>query len=56
MRTSGSGPGTLGYEIIGVLVIGQQVPAIGRTAVGEWIQIVYPGMPGRSGVDIQRPG
>jgi hypothetical protein len=41
-----SGPGTLGYEIIGVLVIGQQVPAVGRTAVGEWIQIAYPGVPG----------
>jgi hypothetical protein len=41
-----SGPGTLGYEIIGVLVIGQQVPAVGRTTVGEWIQIAYPGVPG----------
>jgi hypothetical protein len=41
-----SGPGTLGYEIIGVLVSGQQVPAVGRTAVGEWIQIAYPGVPG----------
>jgi hypothetical protein len=41
-----SGPGTLGYEIIGVLVSGQQAPAVGRTAVGEWIQIAYPGVPG----------
>ena len=41
-----SGPGTLGYEIVGVLVSGQQVPAVGRTTVGEWIQIAYPGVPG----------
>jgi len=41
-----SGPGTLGYEIIGVLVEGQQVPAIGRTVVGDWILIDYPGVPG----------
>lgn len=36
----------MGYDIIGVLVIGQRVPAIGRTTVGEWIQIAYPGVPG----------
>lgn len=41
-----SGPGTLGYEIVGVLVEGQQVPALGRTAVGDWIMIAYPGVPG----------
>ena len=41
-----SGPGTLGYEIVGVLVEGQQVPAMGRTAVGDWIMIAYPGVPG----------
>lgn len=41
-----SGPGTLGYEIVGVLVEGQQVPALGRTAVGDWIMIDYPGVPG----------
>jgi hypothetical protein len=41
-----SGPGTLGHEIVGVLVEGQQVPALGRTAVGEWILIAYPGVPG----------
>lgn len=44
-----SGPGTLGYEIIGVLVEGQQVPALGRTIVGDWILIAYPGVPGGSG-------
>lgn len=41
-----SGPGTLGYEIVGVLVEGQQAPALGRTVVGDWIMISYPGIPG----------
>jgi len=39
-----SGPGT-GYPQVGVLVAGQQVPAIGRSPGGDWIQIVYPGVP-----------
>ena len=37
-----SGPGTY-YEKVGVLVAGQFAPAVGRTAVGEWIAIEYPG-------------
>ena len=41
-----SGPGTVGYEIVGVLVVGQQVPALGRSPGGDWIQIAYPGVPG----------
>lgn len=41
-----SGPGTLGYEIVGVLVEGQQAPALGRTVVGDWILISYPSVPG----------
>lgn len=41
-----SGPGTRGYEIVGVLVVGQKAPALGRTVVGDWIQIVYPGVQG----------
>jgi len=41
-----SGPGTLGYEIIGVLVEGQQMPALGRTVVGDWIMIAYPPVEG----------
>jgi uncharacterized protein YraI len=44
-----SGPGTLGYEIVGVLVEGQQVPALGRTLVGDWIEIAYPGVVGGVG-------
>jgi hypothetical protein len=41
-----SGPGTIGYDIVGVLVISQTAPALGRTPGGDWIQIVYPGVPG----------
>jgi hypothetical protein len=41
-----SGPGTAGYEIVGVLVEGQQVPALGRSPGGDWVQIAYPGVPG----------
>lgn len=44
-----SGPGTVGYDVIGVLIVGQEVPAIGRTLVGDWIQIRYPGVPGSVG-------
>jgi hypothetical protein len=41
-----SGPGTLGYDIIGVLIVGQQVPALGISAGGDWVEIVYPGVAG----------
>jgi hypothetical protein len=41
-----SGPGTVGYDIIGVLIVGQQVPALGRSAGGDWIEIAYPGVTG----------
>jgi hypothetical protein len=30
---------------VGVLLAGQKVPAKGRTEGGEWIEIVYPGVP-----------
>jgi len=40
-----SGPGT-DYPIVGVLVAGQRVPAIGRSAGGDWVQISYPGVEG----------
>ena len=39
-----SGPGSL-YPIVGVLVAGQSVPAIGRSPGGDWIQIIYIGVP-----------
>lgn len=37
-----SGPDT-DYPIIGILIAGQQVPALGRSVGGQWIQVVYPG-------------
>lgn len=40
-----AGPNTLGYEIVGVLLVGQQVPAIGRSPGGNWILVAYPGAP-----------
>lgn len=38
------GPGG-DYPIVGVLIAGQQVPALGRSFGGMWIQIIYPGGP-----------
>ncbi len=40
-----AGPSTYNYDIVGVLIVGQQVPALGRTVGGDWIQIAYPGVP-----------
>ena len=39
-----SGPNTLGYEIVGVLVVGQQVAGLGRSPGGNWILVAYPGV------------
>lgn len=33
-------------DLVGVLIAGQQASAIGRSRGGEWIQIIYPGVPG----------
>jgi hypothetical protein len=41
-----SGPDNNIYPIVGVLVAGQRVTALGRTAGGSWVQIAYPGVPG----------
>ncbi len=41
-----SGPSTTGYDIVGVLTVGSQAPALGRTPGGQWIQVAYPGVPG----------
>lgn len=41
-----AGPNTVAYEIVGVLISGQQVPALGRSPGGDWIQVAYPGVPG----------
>jgi hypothetical protein len=43
-----AGPCTL-CELIGVLIAGQEAPAIGRSPGGDWIQIAYPGVPGNVG-------
>jgi hypothetical protein len=43
-----SGPSAK-YDIIGVLIVGQTVPAQGRTPGGDWIQIFYPGVPDSTG-------
>jgi hypothetical protein len=40
-----SGPST-DYPIIGVLVAGQTVPALGRSVGGDWVKISYPGVEG----------
>ncbi|MCI0519705.1 MAG: SH3 domain-containing protein [Chloroflexi bacterium] len=40
-----SGPGAE-YPIVGVLIAGSEVPGLGRSAGGLWVQIVYPGGPG----------
>jgi len=40
-----SGPGIF-FPKIGVLLIGQKAPAIGRSAGGDWIIISYDGVPG----------
>jgi len=40
-----SGPGSL-YDRVGVLLVGQRVPAKGRSPKGEWILVDYPGVPG----------
>lgn len=39
------GPST-DYPIVGVLIAGQEVPALGRSPGGDWVQVVYPGVPG----------
>lgn len=39
-----TGPGQ-DYPVIGILVGGQKVPALGISRGGDWVQIVYPGGP-----------
>jgi hypothetical protein len=41
-----AGPNTVGYEIVGVLIEGSEVPALGRSPGGDWVQVSYPGVPG----------
>lgn len=42
------GPGE-NYPVIGLLVAGQKVPALAQSTGGDWIQIVYLGVPGSLG-------
>jgi hypothetical protein len=39
-----SGPSAQDYPVVGVLVAGQRVPALGRSGGGDWVQIAYPGV------------
>jgi hypothetical protein len=43
-----SGPGYF-FDPIGVLLVGQSVPVLGKTAAGEWLLVQYPGVPGGQG-------
>lgn len=40
-----SGPNTT-FDRVGVLLVGQRVPAKGRSPGGEWVMVEYPGVPG----------
>lgn len=44
-----SGPNSYLYDKVGILYPGESAPAIGRTSVGDWIQISCPGVPGGTG-------
>ena len=41
-----AGPSTYLYPAIGVMLAGQEAPALGRSVDQSWIQIYYPGVPG----------
>jgi len=43
-----AGPGR-SYDTVGTLVVGQWVPALGRTPGGDWIEIAFPSAPGGVG-------
>jgi len=44
-----AGPNSYRYPAIGVLLPGETAPALGRSPGGDWIQIIYPGVPGNVG-------
>jgi uncharacterized protein YraI len=44
-----AGPSTYLYPAIGVMLAGQEAPALGRSVDQQWIQIYYPGVPGSVG-------
>nr|BAL57229.1 hypothetical protein HGMM_F48D12C28 [uncultured Chloroflexota bacterium]BAL58047.1 hypothetical protein HGMM_F54B02C12 [uncultured Chloroflexota bacterium] len=41
-----SGPDMYIYPPVGVMLRGQSLPALGRSADTDWIMIAYPGVPG----------
>jgi len=43
-----SGPGAL-FDKVGVILPGQEVPVLGRSAGGDWIMVEYPGAPNNIG-------
>jgi hypothetical protein len=43
-----SGPGAL-FDKVGVILPGQEVPVLGRSAGGDWVMIEYPGAPNNIG-------
>lgn len=44
-----SGPSSDSYDQIGILVSGENAPALGYSEDGKWIEIVYLGVPGGKG-------
>lgn len=44
-----AGPSSYNYDRIGVLAAGEKAPAIGYSQDGNWIEIVYLGVPGGKG-------
>jgi len=45
-----AGPGSFNYPAIGVLLVGEKAPALGRArGDNNWIMIRYPGVPGSVG-------
>ncbi len=43
-----AGPG-VNYPLVGILVVGEEVPALGRSPGGDWVKVVYPGSPQGTG-------
>jgi hypothetical protein len=44
-----AGPNSQNYPLIGLLLVGETRPALGRSAFGDWIMIRYIGVPGDVG-------
>lgn len=42
-----SGPSSYSYPPVGILLAGQQVPALGKSANGEWVLVRYVGIPSK---------